>query len=48
MAHEHDYQLGSMDISQHKKSYVGFIAFTKWSFAGIMLIMIFLAIFRTN
>lgn len=48
MAHEHDYQPGSMDISQHKKSHAGFIAFTKWSFAGIMLIMIFLAIFRTN
>ncbi len=48
MAHEHDYQPGSMDISQHKQSYAGFIAFTKWSFAGIMLIMIFLAIFRTN
>jgi hypothetical protein len=48
MAHENDYQVGSMDISQHKKSYLDFLAFSKWSFAGIMLIMIFLAIFRTN
>lgn len=48
MAHDNDYQPGSMDISQHKKAYAGFLAFTKWSFAGIMLIMIFLAIFRTN
>lgn len=48
MAHEHDYQPGSMDIGQHRKSYAGFISFTKWSFAGIMLIMVLLAIFRTN
>ena len=48
MAHETDYQPGSMDISQHVKAYKGFISFTKWSFAGIMLIMILLAIFRTN
>jgi hypothetical protein len=48
MAHESDYQPGSMDISQHKKAYAGFITFTKWSFAGIMLIMILLALFRTH
>jgi hypothetical protein len=48
MAHESDYQPGSMDISAHKKSYAGFLTFSKWSFAGIMLIMIFLALFRTH
>ncbi len=48
MAHDTDYQPGSMDISQHRKFYGGFITFTKWSFAGIMLIMVLLAIFRTN
>ena len=48
MAHENDYHIGSMDISQHKKAYAGFLTLSKWSFAGIMLIMIFLAIFRTN
>ncbi len=48
MANETDYKPGTMDISQHRKSYAGFISFTKWSFAGIMLLMIFLAIFRTN
>jgi hypothetical protein len=47
MAQESEYQAGSMDISQHKKVYEGFVAFVKWSFAGIMLIMILLAIFRT-
>lgn len=47
MAQDSEYQAGSMDISQHKKSYEGFVAFVKWSFAGIMLTMILLAIFRT-
>jgi hypothetical protein len=48
MAHDNEYHIGSMDISQHKKTYAGFLTLSKWSFAGIMLIMIFLAIFRTN
>lgn len=48
MAHESDYQPGSMDISQHKKAYAGFLTFSKWSFAGVILIMIFLALFRTH
>lgn len=48
MAHDSDYQSGSMDITQHKKAYAGFITFTKWSFAGIMLIMVLLALFRTH
>ncbi len=48
MAHEQDYQPGSMDISQHKKSYLGFLAFTKYSLVGILLIMVFLAVFRTH
>ncbi|MBV9550029.1 MAG: aa3-type cytochrome c oxidase subunit IV [Alphaproteobacteria bacterium] len=37
-----------MDISQHKKTYAGFISGTKWSFFAIMAIMIFLAFFRTH
>lgn len=47
MANESEYQVGSMDITQHKKTYEGFLTFSKWSFAGILLIVIFLAIFRT-
>ena len=43
-----DYQPGSMDISQHKKSYEGFLTGTKWTFILIMGIVIFLAIFRTH
>jgi hypothetical protein len=43
-----DYQPGSMDITQHKKAYEGFITGSKWTFAFIMAIMVFLAIFRTH
>jgi hypothetical protein len=48
MAHESDYQPGSMDISAHKKAYAGFLTGTKWTFGFIVLIMIFLALFRTH
>jgi hypothetical protein len=48
MAHETDYQPGSMDISAHVKAYKGFLTGTKWTFGFIMLIMVFLAIFRTH
>jgi hypothetical protein len=43
-----DYHVGSMDISQHKKAYSGFLTFTKYSVVGILFIMILLAIFRTH
>ena len=43
-----DYQPGSMDISQHKKAYAGFLTGSKWTFLLVMGIMIFLAIFRTH
>lgn len=43
-----EYQPGSMDISQHRRSYAGFLAFTKYSLVGIFLIMVLLAIFRTH
>ena len=48
MAHEPEHQTGSMDITQHKKTYEGFISGSKWTFGFIMLIMVFLAIFRTH
>ena len=48
MAHESEHQPGSMDISQHKKSYAGFLTFSKWSLIGILLIMVLLAVFRTH
>jgi hypothetical protein len=43
-----DYQSGSMDISQHKKAYEGFLTGSKWTFLLVVGIMIFLAIFRTH
>jgi hypothetical protein len=48
MVHESDYQPGSMDISANKKAYAGFLTGSKWVFGFVMLIMIFLAIFRTH
>ena len=48
MAQESDYQPGSMDISAHKKAYQGFLTGSKWTFGFILLIMVFLAIFRTH
>ena len=48
MAHESDYQHGSMDISAHKKAYAGFLTGSKWTFGFVVLIMVFLAIFRTH
>ena len=48
MAHETDYQPGSMDISAHVKAYRGFLTGAKWTFGFIMLTMALLAIFRTH
>ena len=48
MAHESDYQPGSMDISAHRKAYQGFLSGSKWTFGFVMLIMILLALFRTH
>jgi hypothetical protein len=46
--HESDYQHGSMDISQHRRGYAGFLTFTKYSLVGIFIIMALLAAFRTH
>jgi hypothetical protein len=48
MAHDSEYQPGSMDISAHKRTYEGFLTGSKWTFGFILLIMVFLAIFRTH
>jgi hypothetical protein len=47
MAADH-YEKGTMDISDHMKGWKGFTTFVKLSLAGIGLIMVFLAIFRTH
>ena len=43
-----DYTPGSMDISAQVKTWAGFTVFVKWSVIGIVLIMVFLALFRTH
>ena len=49
MAHEDShYTPGSMDISQHKRGYAGFITAVKWTASLIILLLVFLAIFRTH
>ena len=48
MAHDSEFQNGSMDISALKKAYAGFLSGSKWTFGFILLIMVFLAIFRTH
>jgi hypothetical protein len=39
---------GMMDVSQHKKTWAGFVKFIEWSMGGIFLLMLFLLVFRTN
>lgn len=44
---ETEYQRGSMDISQHRDVWETFISITKWSSAGIILVLALMAIFLT-
>ncbi len=39
---------GGMDITDHKKTWLGFIRGVRWSLIGILAIMVVLAIFRTH
>lgn len=39
---------GHMDISAHKKTWAGFTKLVKWSTILIILLMVFLAVFRTH
>ena len=39
---------GTMDISEHIKTWEGFWAATKWSSVGFLVIAALLAIFRTH
>jgi hypothetical protein len=39
---------GTMDIAEHLKTWNGFWAGVKWSSVGIIVILVLLAIFRTN
>ncbi|HSM95457.1 MAG TPA: aa3-type cytochrome c oxidase subunit IV [Rhizomicrobium sp.] len=41
-------QTGTMDLKDHLRTWHGFVAFVKWMSLSIAIIMILLAIFRTN
>jgi len=45
---DHGYEPGQMDITQHKKTWGGFVKFINWSLASIGVLMLFLMIFRTH
>ncbi len=47
MAENAEYKEGSMDISEHEKTFEGFVRFTIRSVFVIIGILIFLALFRT-
>ncbi len=40
-----DHEHGSMDISDHQKTFVGFLNWTKWVVIGVFAVLIFMAIF---
>lgn len=43
-----DYKSGTMDIRDHLKTWHNFKKFVKWGIIGNILILVFLAIFRTH
>lgn len=45
MAEEH--KPGTMDVTAQEKTFAGFMTLTKWIVIGIIVLMVFLAIFRT-
>ena len=45
MADEHKH--GSMDTTQHEKTFESFVTITKWTVVGIIVLLILLALFRT-
>ena len=52
MAGKHDpeevHAQGSMDISDHMKTWLAFWAATKWSVIGLAVLGLLLLLFRTN
>jgi flagellar biogenesis protein FliO len=46
MAEEH--KMGSMDISQHKAAYAGFMKITTWGTVGLAILLVLMAIFLVN
>lgn len=42
-----EYKHGSMKVTQQEKTFAGFMTMTKWIVIAIIVLLIFLAIFRT-
>jgi len=45
---DHGSDQGTMDISDHVKTWNGFLTLVKWVVIGNLALMVFLAIFRTH
>ncbi len=45
---EHGSDTGTMDMREHVRTWNGFLSFIKWQIIGIVILLIFLAIFRTH
>ena len=45
---EHSTDSGSTDMAEHIRTWKGFIRFMTWQVAGAVVLLIFLAIFRTH
>ena len=46
--HQHAADSGNTDMAEHLRTWNGFLAFMKWQVIAIVLLLIFLAIFRTH
>jgi hypothetical protein len=48
MTADHGYESGHMDISQHKKTWSGFVKFIEISIVLVGVLMFLLMLFRTH
>jgi hypothetical protein len=44
----HEPEAGTMDISEHLRTWNGFLTLTKWIAIGSGAVLIYLAVFRTH
>jgi len=40
-----EYQMGTMDISQHRSTYAGFMALTKYGSIAVIILLVLMALF---
>jgi hypothetical protein len=46
MADDQKHKRGRMDISEHERTFNGFVTFVKWTVIVIIAVLVFLALFR--